>query len=337
MKIGIVTFYNHSNYGAVLQAYALQNKIEDFNHECYHIDFNDSIEKKEINSNTSPILKLLYSNTEKREKNFEDFRKKYINIIDFKDIKKLDKVIVGSDQVWNPSVTNLDSRYFLDFVSEDKRYSYAASFGSKIDDKYKEIFKENLQKFNKISVRENCAKEELNELTSQNVDVVIDPVFLLPKERWELLIKDIPSIDDKYILLIMVQNDINLYKKWQEKAKEEGLLLKVITASYFPVIGFKSWSEISVLEWLRLIYDADLVVTSSFHGFAFSIIFNKKYKVELLTGELENRNIRLLEFANKVDIDLEGEYKESTKLNDYISQSLVFLEDILGENNDRCK
>ena len=137
------------------------------------ISLNIAVLLSSPNSNTSPILKLLYSNTEKREKNFEDFRKKYINIIDFKDIKKLDKVIVGSDQVWNPSVTNLDSRYFLDFVSEDKRYSYAASFGSKIDDKYKEIFKENLQKFNKISVRENCAKEELNELISQNVDVVI--------------------------------------------------------------------------------------------------------------------------------------------------------------------
>ncbi len=304
MKAGIITFYNHINYGAILQSYALQTKLNNLGIDAFHICFskkdnNDDTEKPFVSN--IPLLKKIHDEDEIRKKHFNDFRTKYIKEKYFANelIEDTDLFIVGSDQVWNPKITNAKPVYFANFAPNEKKVSYGASFGEDLPEQYKEIYSKEIKSFNKISVREESAKKTVKELTGLDVQVVLDPVFLLKKNEWKTLLKN-KYDEKKYLLLIILQNDIDIYKKYKLKAQELGLEFKVIALSRFFNIGFESWSRISVQDYLNLIYNAQYVVTNSFHGLAFSIIFEKSFEIIELKGEMEKRKIRLLDLIQKL-------------------------------------
>ena len=184
-KIGILTFQKTSNYGAQLQNYALQEylkqfnalKIEVINYNNENINKSERFSKLSEQHGIKQIAKYFLQKRRKKKKweNFEDFRKKYINLTNeytkenISQIeKKFDYFVVGSDQIWNTDITANDYNYMLDFVTDDcKKYSYAASIGMDTvpEEKQKEISSK-IKKFQQINVREESAKRCKNSYRS---------------------------------------------------------------------------------------------------------------------------------------------------------------------------
>lgn len=224
MKIKTITCHHVYNYGASLQAYALQHYLETLGHEVEIIDFNPWFHcdrynpfwmpKNAIGRAASiikkfPLLRYLWCpykayrggmfNTWGRKAAFDAFEKKYYHLTPIKyfSSEKLkqnppmaDAYIAGSDQIWNTFSNNgKEPGYYLDFGNDQtKRFSYAASLATNsIKDECKDFIKEKLAKFSSISVREKTGASLLADLGISNVSVVLDPVFLLDKSEWKQL------------------------------------------------------------------------------------------------------------------------------------------------------
>ena len=197
-KIGITTFQGAYNYGAILQAYALQKTLSDIGNDVKIINYyNENIYdqyrtfRKKHHGLSSAIKIFIYdvylwSIKSRRNKNFKKFISDNINLTDKKyekaEIEKMafDVIVTGSDQVWNKNITSgLDDIYTLNIENSAKKISYAASIGdNKILEDNKSEYKEKLQKLDLISVRETSTKPILEKVINRKVDVVLDPTLL---------------------------------------------------------------------------------------------------------------------------------------------------------------
>jgi hypothetical protein len=297
IKIGILTFHCVNNYGALLQCLALQKCITDlgfhveiinyipdyitYNHKIIHFPYNSLKQLLTDSYYFIPhYLRKMASNK---------FRKKYLHICPEKKIDRFsdlyyDAVIVGSDQVWNPDITGLDGTYFFcDVSSSIKKISYAASIGKKnLDEKYQFIFFEKLKNINSISVREESAAEFIKSNINKDVEVVLDPTLLLDKESWCSLLSLKCQYKKPYILVYCLENTnpefIDIVNYISNKLK---LCVICDQNSFYKSRKFCNivktyWSNGPEI-FLTYILNAEFVVTNSFHGTAFSLIFNKKF------------------------------------------------------------
>ena len=308
-KIGILTFNRALNYGAVLQTYGLLKAVtnidskydcEIINYKCAPVEYERKI-KSRIDSNIiKSILRcsLLISKKMKFNNFCSTFLKSSSNIYDDNNISLLnetyDKIIVGSDQIWNLNITDNDFNYLLDFsLDKNKKYSYADSFG-KYEIKKEDFskFKEVLNEFRTISVREESSKVFLkNKLNIQNVEVNLDPTLLLNKEDW-LLVKKNKIIKEKYILIYNVQKPDKIMKYAEYLKNKTGYKLYYIPIGIRPKNGKNFYPNVE--EFLNLFYNAEYVLTNSFHGTVFSIIFNKKFMTELPLKNSKDERINSL-------------------------------------------
>ena len=358
-EIGIITFQDAINYGATLQTYALQKYLLNLGCNCEVINykcekFKDdykcfNIYNKSFQGIVSAILKTPINMNKKqkfirfRNKNIALSKKKFTvdNIVETNRIYQ--KFITGSDQVWNLSLTGNDKSYFLDFVWDNKeRFSYAASMGSvKLSEDEEKVISKELFLYKNISVREKDAQKCLERITPKPIIKVLDPVFLLSREQWNQLIQS-EKIKYKYILAYILHED-EVYKVAERISKETGVkiiclqnnLKKPIKANYI----FSAGPE----EFLALIKNATYVVTDSFHGAAFSIIFRKTCKI-VLKKSLTNLNGRLNTLVDDFNIKesivdgkstkqelLSSTCYDEEKIQNIIIKSKQFLENILGE------
>lgn len=291
-KIGLVTFCKANNYGAVLQAYALQtylNKL-DCKTEFLDIHFNkvDSTNSKNSNNVKMSIKEKVINKLKSKysEIKFEIYRKKYLKINDniiYGDDKEnvyptYDYYIVGSDQVWNTDITHKTKAYFLDFTNANK-ISFAASYGKNDLNNIEKIWsKEELVKFKAVSVREYSAYKFLQ---NENIDSkwVCDPVFLIDRNEWEknLKLKLRTTIKKKYILVYYMEPSLKLLeviKYFSEKLKID---VKCVCGGINKLnCKYKHINKGGPIEFLNNVENAELVITNSFHALAFSIIFEKK-------------------------------------------------------------
>ena len=315
-KIATLTFNNSVNYGALLQTYALREYLNTSGFECDIINYQNPKMKYSRVSFMRKIASIVWKNllarffaSQKRRKRTSQFRMTKMNIgqkcVNLSDLKSLNSVynifIVGSDQVWNPFINRGDSAFFLSFVSdENKRISYAASFGSsKVDKSYLESNRQDLEKFDAISVRENESAELLKAEIGIAAETVLDPVFLLTKDDWinKLnLNNSVSKVNDKYVLCYVMPVDFELVNRIYHVAESiaKGNNLKIIT------LGKKNSKPIGIetldrdagpIEFANYILNAEYIVTNSFHGTAFSIIFRKQFFTVLKKGF--NLNLRL--------------------------------------------
>lgn len=318
-KIGIITFHTALNYGAVLQAYALQNFLKDNNIDNEIIDYrSEYIErcyKPFFVSNGKYISSiargLLFGNVIRKKR--EVFTKFVTNKLELgekiesqKDLGKIDNkyacFITGSDQVWSPISAGFDPIYFLPGVSESKKFSYAASIGlNKVSPDIEKEMEKRLKEYKVISVREDSAKKMLEKLNiTEDIRVHIDPTLLLSKEKWEKL--DIKRVvKEKYVLIFNVEKPINDVEFAKKIAKERNLKVVYINDRTLKqekeILYFKA---LSPEKFLSLFYYAENVVTNSFHGTVFSIIFQKDFYVEL--NNRAQKNIRVEGLLRKLDI-----------------------------------
>lgn len=285
MDFNIITFHRALNHGAVLQTYALQTYLEQLGFSAGVYDYSPSAGKRYAGIK-GRLFKLLrdidLKDYMEKEKHFSDFVENKLHTNDNEQPKVF---LAGSDQIWNTGAS-LNPMYFLQFVAPDViKASYAASMGSS------EIAEENiarvrryLESFDCISVRENGVKESLSRLTNKTINVNIDPTFLLPKESWRKLEKEVRDIPNNYILVYIMHYSRNVNKLLRWLQKETGAKIVVIDSQGTIqgkltnlIYHDKAIHNAGPEEFLWLVDHAQSIVTSSFHGTAFSIIFEKEF------------------------------------------------------------
>lgn len=333
MKVGVLTFHRAYNYGAVLQAYALQKKLGEIGVQCEVIDYLSrekraqtklfSYNKKlSIKGNLSKFIKDFY----RVEKNaaFDRFMAEEMHISSnsyskFEELVQMDKnapydvYIVGSDQVWNYKNTMSDPAFLLSFVSEDmKKCSYAASFGSAdLDKELYALYKTELGKFRVLTVREESAITKFDFLEEKNAKVVLDPTLLLSKETY-MKIANPRILEKKYVFVYTIAEERNLRKIAADYCRANGLVLVDCKKSG---VFFKNSSP---RDFLSFIQHAESVFTNSFHGTAFSIVLEKPFYTEVHTRtSLNNRSNDLLNKLDLSDRDIDSDSFSLEKLIDY--------------------
>ena len=298
MKIAILTQPLRANYGGVLQNYALQQILIKLGHEPITIEKDPYLHISKLKLFlelpkrifTKCILKKRkYIFNEKQHNNYirqlshilKPFISKHINrrFVDnwsSIDYTLYDAFIVGSDQVWRPIYnSNCLDKMFLSFIPQStnvKRIAYAASFGTsewEYDNEQTKQFANLIQQFDAVSTREidgvDLCRKHLNRA---DVVRVLDPTIFLAKEDYALLCKCVPTTEDLLFAYIL-DIEHNTKSLLDKIAKEKNLKLKLVSAD--------SDCTLSIEEWLAMFRDAKMVITDSFHGTVFSIIFNKEF------------------------------------------------------------
>ena len=312
MKIKTITCHDVYNYGASLQAYALQQYLSSLGHDVEIIDYKPNYMRVHYNfwyvpDNSRYYRKAMKSGlfrfmlccyfaparfaTYGRKLQFDAFTKKHLHLtktyFSYHDLvdspPDADVYIAGSDQIWNCKLPNgNDPAYFLQFGDKEiKRISYAASFAiPEIPDANKSQMHDWLKLFDAISVREKTGVKILDSLSVKGVEV-LDPVFLLHREDWETFCNNrIEEEKNKYILVYdLFLNDSRLEKEAKRLSSEYNLRIISVDASKKCHFADKNISNAGPEKFVKLIAEAEYVITNSFHATAFSIIFNRRFSV----------------------------------------------------------
>lgn len=321
MKIGILTYYNAVNYGAVLQAYALQSVILNMGHDCEIINYPcPAVEKqyrrkkfsecKHLKTYIKDIISLHRIDNKKAA--FKEFRDTYMHLsaemprITSDSLSGYDVIIVGSDQVFNPKNTEGDSAFLLDVICRAKKIAYAASIGNNdfLDlwkSKYNVDYISLLNKFDTMSFREKQASEYVSNLLGKSFPNAVDPVLLAKREIWSEFEK---GKDEDYIFVYNLGN-LPLLKKVVDLAnKQTGLKVYVVNKDIKGDFMFRKYTDVSSLspgDFLRMAANSKYVITDSFHGTAFSAIFHKNF-YSVVDTSAGNTNSRIYSILNEIGL-----------------------------------
>lgn len=334
MKIGIITILNVNNYGAELQAFALHHKLHQLGFEneiINYLYYKNPAYKKELAS--KPIIKIHYKNTIKdkvlgwidkysalrypaiakvRKQRFTNFHKEHTKLSKtyhsyselYNSHLEYDIFIVGSDQVWNPNNgTNL-APYFLTFAPlQSKKIAYASSFGvSAIPKPLYSQYKVWLENLHSIGTRESDGVKIIKEISGRTAQHVVDPTLLLSKNDWEKLVIPYQS-KDPYILLFVFKRSDFVMKLAHQIQKKTGYKIIRICKNEMPIDTDKDIINIRDFgpsEFLGLYANASFVITTSYHGTIFSLIFQKFFYV--VTPASKNNNSRQESLLEMLDL-----------------------------------
>lgn len=298
MKVGILTFHRALNYGAVLQAYALQTVLdrldienEVIDYRCPHIE--DAYRKRFVRGSVKRRLRqlLIYPTLKRKGQKFLSFLSSRMKLsAESPDsgtqlrtcAGRYAAVIVGSDQVWNRECTGFDPAYFLDFIDDaKKKISYAASFGvSALSAADAEACQKLLRGFGTLSVREPQGEAIIRGLLSRDACVNLDPTFLLSPETWMNIAKP-PRRREEYVLVYPVYRSAAMFRFAAELARKNGLRLIILGDRLIAPVCADCVATAGPEEFLGYLINARYVVTNAFHGLAFSIVLHKEFFVEL--------------------------------------------------------
>ena len=332
MKIGILTYHRAENYGALLQAYAMKTFLRGLGHDVsfvdywpkYHSDYFsifpiDFFKSRNIKGKIALIIRFVLWGIPKyiRKCRLQGFMHNNLGLPQHPQYtgddcmtEEYDVVVYGSDQIWrkqNLGGVGFDSWYFgSDNVQSLRRVVYAGSMGAvSLDSKDEAFVLQQMKNFDALSVRE---KDLHDFLSSKGIEsqLVCDPVFLLSKDEWQKVAsKKTPQ--KKFILFYNLLNSPDSVSFANQLSKKTGLPIIEIN-KYLGLSRFlhrRYVSCASVERFLGLIRDAEYVVSNSFHGVAFSIIFEKRF-FAVGMGERANRVLSLLESAGIPDRYVNG-------------------------------
>lgn len=315
--IAIITMHKVLNFGSALQAVALSKYLELNNYTPIIIDYcfpNDyhrshlrkahSVEKKEtrlylhINGLCNRFIK---KGAVSKEAKFVEFLKTNLNLSApyetmeslYEHPIKADIYLTGSDQVWNPKWIGEDLSFFLSWAPVHAiKIAYAASFGTKsISEYYKDKYQPYLEQYKYISTREETTSiSEMGVKTEQ----VLDPIFLLDKEQWSTFMDTTPLIKGQYLLCYLLGYSFDpfpyAYQVIRKIQKKTGYKVVMIDGEPINILkGYTIFKNCGPKEFVNLFYNASYIVTSSFHGTAFAINFNKPF-ISIVNDKDENDN-----------------------------------------------
>lgn len=326
-RIGIMSFfYNSSNYGGLLQAYALTTFLNKYDNVCaeqicYEVVKNDSqeAEKRTIGriirglyhlpSRMKYLIRVrkLTPFFEKRSLTLTEWRKRvpqssnsFVKKTIRDSVDNYDGFITGSDQVWNLRWS--DSSYFLDFVPNDKKkYSYGASIGSKeISPELSSMLRQHVSTFDGITVREESTAQLVSGICDRDVRMVLDPTLLLDRSDWDIVCSS-RLMHQKYVFCYFLGDDEAMRHVSKEIAKRMQCVL--VNIPHAP-LDYKKCDEkfgeidlydVDPSDFISLICFAEYVITDSFHASVFSNIYSKDFIAFGRKGmpEMNNRIIDL--------------------------------------------
>ncbi len=294
-KISLLTPFDTGNIGTVLQAFATQTLIQERNCTCellyYHYE---SIQNPFLLSNLFKrgMKKYLgsiagYFMRFPAKRGLWNFINKHLKITekvtysDLKNIvKKSDKIMVGSDCVWNCDAFSLDTAYLLDFTDDnDKKINYASSFAcDDIPEDHKAVFSENLSKFETLSVREIRGRELIKELTGKDATVVLDPTLAKDSYFWSKIASESKiKFSGDYVFVAEYAISPALINDAEKLSKQYGLPIYCLYPPKGKSIHAKIFLKASPQDVLYLIQNAKFILTDSYHMMIFSINFGKDF------------------------------------------------------------
>lgn len=327
-KASILTFHCVPNYGAVLQAYALQEVLKNFFDEVEILDYRPNNLTREYNVinyySVFSVAATLFSSSsfKKKKQRFFEYENKYFNlssrhIINISSLKnyRTDALFLGSDQIWNPDITNgFDKAYFgkFDIADSAKVISYAASIGkNSITNTQSYILNHLLNGIDAISVRESQAKDILQNLCDKSIEVVADPTILAGREYFDCMVTK--KEKKPYVLLYSLNGYEETEKLAEDVAEFKGLKLIELSGRRKPILKphHKAIYDAGPEEFVSYIANAEFVVTDSFHGTVFSLLYHKNF----LTVPHKTRGARIVNLLNVADV--------SSRLTDKFSEDIA--------------
>lgn len=358
-RIGIVTFYK-KNYGAFLQAYALQRIIKELGHHPEAINYNFSCKNTVFTFFSHPVyyIKNKFSSfisrkeSKRKTDTFKLSTSKLLNEseLEYKTKESLkacaeryDIYLAGSDQVWNPMIfpDNLCVR-LLGFASQEKTLaSYAASISAKtITDRDITKIREGLARFDYISVREESTKKIIGTIPGKEIHVHVDPCLLLNPDQWKAIAEE-PN-EKNYLLVYKLMSQPGMNDFIKKIADEKNLTVISIGKLNGYAGEYIHIPFMSPEKFLGYIQCAAYVVTNSFHGVVFSIINKKRATFFLPTASYDRalnliqktRTDALLKQRYLSDEEIERAYKDvDSILNKERNNSIRYLSEVLNANN----
>lgn len=326
MKIGILTFHRAINYGAVLQCYGLYETLRAAGHEVEVIDYRpeyieryrraisffDIQHQKTLSQKVKLFVASLFNCYSKLEaaRRFDRFLYKHFILSKIvrkpeEMIQKYDIIFFGSDQIWSPQICyGYDPIYWGQFTHEKtKLYTYAASLGGHNHLSYDEWIKVGryLKAFESISVREKQLQEDLRAYLKIDSELVVDPTLLVNEDVFNKMVERPKSMPDRYVLLFAVaptENLMGFAKKVSDQLDSEVVFLTSNKTPWYYRKNESSYKIVtpSVGEFLGWFLYAKCVVTVSFHGTVFSVIFRKDFYS--LTNYMQDRAEQFLHSIN---------------------------------------
>lgn len=314
MKVLTLTTYEGYNYGASLQAYALQHYIESQGHEAelirfepeyltwyyafWYVNPDSKLSKNAVTRMIYRLMKWAHRRTTLKRKRLFDYFNHHVlkeTTESYRSSQALmdnppsaDLYLCGSDQIWNILYeAGRDPIFYLDFVKQGKKASYAASFSFlDLPVEHFSRIQQSLKTFDAVSVREYQGKA-LVEQMGVECTWVLDPVFLLSPEDWQALVdrEDIPSyykdeaLAGNYLLIYDFEGDEALRLFAQAYAKEHDLKIYAITDRFPLAYADRNFKNAGPVDFVRMIKGCSCMISNSFHGTVFSIIFHKEFYV----------------------------------------------------------
>lgn len=321
-NIGILNFqYSTHNYGAVLQAGALEFTLKEIGYKPTHIDFKAKKKKNFKQRLNKALKKLTPQQRAKRSISrqqrignkdaFENFRKNYISRTEkirkpkefIKIAQDFDAIIVGSDQVWRPTYAIDPIAFFLGYVpSGIARIAYAASFGTShwemlCDTKLTNKVRSELSKFKAISCREDSGVDICRKIFKVEAEHVLDPLLLVSNLYLEEIISESTVRNNGKLIYYKLDFNEDFFDDIKEISNKTS---RVATNIYLKNSKNREYSEVS--DWLSMIYKSETVITDSYHCICLALRFNK----EVIYCPNESRGQgRILSLLNKLDIGFE--------------------------------
>lgn len=333
----IVTYHNSYSYGACLQAYATQAALEKLGFNVCFVDYHNQYEGDSLGKSAWSLLARgnlrgavstgLRNVLGYRRYNLKAFDAHHTtvpktticsrSIDDFQDLES-DLLVVGSDQMWNASISGgLDPAFLLDFGRANRRISIATSMGNySFSQKDAETVRRCLSRFTAISVRERHAKEQVDAIMGGDAFICLDPTLLLEADDWRDFAERPKGVgDERYLLVFTVDNHPErAWRVWNHHARELGIPIYRIANNLVPVSHVdRTLRGVTPQEFVWLVDHAAFVVTDSFHGTAFSLNLETPFTV---IPNKHGNNVRMTELLSFVGLldrfdDLTGDRGQS--------------------------
>ena len=358
-KVGIITFHRSINYGSVLQAWSLVQAIIEEGALPEIIDYipyryNELYSLFEMPSSTAAIKKdlcnfLLFPYIVRRNRGFSHFWKEHLPLSDktfhagsdiISYIESKDVMICGSDQIWNPAAKDFDKTYLLPYCVSTRKAAYAVSLGNvNVEDveESKRVLFQYIKDYSHVSLRENSGAVKLHQLVGDDipVDVVLDPTLLLSSSSFNKITSE----------RIIYKPYIFVYSVWQNKealdaaiilGKKTGLPIYMLISGNISPNYIRRKKQIKLAPgdagpsgFLSMVKHADYVVTDSFHGTVFSLIFEKDFfsiNTHRKDGHYKNDE-RIMNILKQ--LNLTGRYISLEKINDFFEMDSIQYTEVI--------
>lgn len=339
MKIGLLTFHCAQNYGAVLQCYATQEFLKSKGYDVEVVDYRPDYLLRPyrlfnakrlacgnpVKSCVNLVKELIqFPRRCYRQWAYRRFADRYLALSDTVTRDTIpscyDTYLVGSDQIWNPKLTHgFDDVYFCKFAFPKgcKRYvAYAASMEAKeLSADAKLYYQEALTRFDAVSVREGDLAKLLQPLTSLPITQVLDPTLMADPRIWDAFITRGGS-KKKYVVIYQGRSSKDSERIAKDIAKQVGGEV-IILSTWFSLTRGEKHRNISPETFVDIIRNAACVITTSFHGTAFSVIFNRPFYTIRMNDGADTRSQSLLTSLGLQDRMIDASHSPTFSTIDY--------------------